>query len=101
MWFGRGFNSRILGVEVKGSGTAAEGLSWINFDSWRGLLWQVRREEFSKRPSRISLTSSEVLFMNTPLMMKSRYRALLMPKLERKAHKYERSGNRHVWVKFP
>jgi hypothetical protein len=25
-------------------------------------------------------------------MMKSRYRALLMPKLERKAHKYERSG---------
>jgi hypothetical protein len=69
-------------VEGKGLGSAIERLSWIDSDSWWGSLWLVRREEFSKRLSRISIPSSEVLFANTPPAMASRRRASPMSKLK-------------------
>jgi hypothetical protein len=43
-------------VEVKGSGSAVERLSWIDSDFWQGSLWPVGKKEFPKKLSRIALS---------------------------------------------
>jgi len=80
-------------VKDESSDSIVERLSWLDADSfWRGSPWLVGKEEFSKKLSKIPLTSAGVVCANEPPAAKSSFRADSMSKPEQKMFNDTSSG---------